>query len=44
MRSWRRQNGPFVAQETGTLYKPEIGVYDQKPREKPPVIFEEEEA
>lgn len=34
--AWRHEFGPFVAQETGTLYKREIGVYDQKPREKPP--------
>jgi hypothetical protein len=35
LRLWRKQNGPFVAQETGTLYKREINAYDQKPREKP---------
>lgn len=34
-RAWRRQFGHFVAQETGTLYKRELAVYDQKPREKP---------
>ena len=36
IKSWRRQFGPFVAQETGAKYQPACSDYEPKSREKAP--------